>query len=259
MGGCASKPSLVVYGGSNHLQKTHSMMFPKNAKATALLDYGAHIAGVKKDQDRYVIVPEVCEGVLLAGIFDGHGGKGPAIPERAAHEIPNLWRQEFFKQFASGTSGVNITLEQSALMVKTVFEAFQKQHTARYEKEILKPVLALKQKMEKETGVDIPLTRPPEGGTTATLAVIQNNSIHMGWVGDSKAVLGRMKESTITALDLSTEHNVDLHPEEVKRAIQQGGTICGKYVAVAGAEGMIQLLRSLGDCGHHQHGQSILN
>jgi serine/threonine protein phosphatase PrpC len=226
----------------------------KRVKKVALLDYGADIAGLKKDQDRYVVVPHVCKGVLMAGIFDGHGGKGSEIPERAAQEIPSLWREEFMRQFADKPDGNEISAEQSASMIKIVFETFQKQHTARYEKDILQPVLALKEKMEKETGVDLPLTRPPEGGTTATIAVIQNNFVHMGWVGDSKAVLGRVKNRAVSALDLSTEHNVESHANEVERAVKQGGSVCGKYIAVGGAEGMIQLLRSLGDCGHHHKG-----
>ena len=154
----------------------------------------------------------------------------------------------------------SIQIAKNGSIIRTIWTSrvervFQAQHAQRYEKEVMKGVRALKLKMEKETGVDIPLSRPPEGGTTATVAVIQNNFIHTGWVGDSKAVLGRYVNKAMTAVDLSTEHNVELNKKEVERAEGQGGTVCGKYITVNGAEGMIQLLRSLGDCGHHEHGK----
>ena len=127
MGGCSSHTQLLAYGGNNDNQKTSSARLGKDV---GLLDFGANIAGLKKDQDRYIVVPEVCPGVLMAGIFDGHGGKGPSIPERAAASIPSLWMSEYKRRVVGGAPNV-LSEEHSATMFKTVFEAFQAQHTQR--------------------------------------------------------------------------------------------------------------------------------
>ena len=70
--------------------------------------------------------------------------------------------------------------------------------------------------------------------------------------GDSRAVLCEITPaSTVSAIDLSNDHNVESNPAEVARAEAAGGGRCGKYMAVNGADGMPQVTRSLGDVAHH--------
>jgi hypothetical protein len=186
-------------------------------------------------------------------------------------------------------------------MALLAFEKFQQRRQEVYERDWLAPVLAIKRQMEAETGVEMPTTMPSEGGTTATLVLIEpagsgsrpstatktSNStdstdrsapsdlgrVHVACVGDSRAVLGKVLgtvgnsaggilsgggilsniSSEVRGVPLSTDHNVESSEEEVARAVGRGGAVCGKYMAVGHMDGMLQVLRSLGDCGMHQN------
>ena len=146
------------------------------------------------------------------------------------------------------------------------------------------------------------------GGTTATVVVVDRNTLAAGWVGDSMAVLGRLDRDgenlgTISPCEdagdagnagdaggevkgveggeevkvkggeggeggeaggeagwgvraqvLTTDHDVGNDSELDRVNKSSSGGVCGRYVSVNGAEGMLQVTRSLGDVPHHSGG-----
>ena len=81
-------------------------------------------------------------------------------------------------------------------------------------------------------------------GSTATIIIIQNNTIHCANVGDSHAYLLTKNKYT----KLTTEHKCT-DETEAKRITQQGGTIQKGRV-----NGQLVLSRTLGDLHVKQHG-----
>ena len=81
-------------------------------------------------------------------------------------------------------------------------------------------------------------------GSTATIIIIQNNTIHCANVGDSHAYLLTKNKYT----KLTTEHKCT-DENEAKRITQQGGTIQKGRV-----NGQLVLSRTLGDLHVKQHG-----
>jgi serine/threonine protein phosphatase PrpC len=57
----------------------------------------------------------------------------------------------------------------------------------------------------------------------------------------------------VTGVDLTEDHNVESNEKERTRAVASGGAVAGRHIAVDGAEGMLQTLRSLGDVPHHSN------
>ncbi len=43
--------------------------------------------GARKQQDRFLILPNLVEGVFYCGVFDGHAEEGHIVAERAARTI----------------------------------------------------------------------------------------------------------------------------------------------------------------------------
>lgn len=79
-------------------------------------------------------------------------------------------------------------------------------------------------------------------GTTAVAIVVSGNAATVGWVGDSRATLGRYSDGAWTAVPLTQDHK-PAAPNEHERIIASGGTIgrslkeanARKVTAVAGA------------------------
>jgi len=83
------------------------------------------------------------------------------------------------------------------------------------------------------------------GGSTALFAVIGENKMHIGNIGDSKAVIFRDGE----ALTLTTEHNAN-NKEERRDVESRGGWVFEKKVNEHTrylVQGALEVTRSLGD------------
>ncbi|EGB12115.1 hypothetical protein AURANDRAFT_8234, partial [Aureococcus anophagefferens] len=91
----------------------------------------------------------------------------------------------------------------------------------------------------------------PEGGSTATVLRVEGSTLTVAWVGDSRAALARRDGG---AEALTSDHNAENSESERDRVEAAGGTIAGAYVGVDGAEGLLQVTRSLGDRAHHVGG-----
>eukprot|EP00802_Teleaulax_amphioxeia_P015713 Tamp_15809.p1 GENE.Tamp_15809~~Tamp_15809.p1 ORF type:complete len:257 (+),score=42.38 Tamp_15809:554-1324(+) len=135
-----------------------------------------------------------------------------------------------------------------------IYVDFQAVLTREYENDVAKPVEDLRLAMEKEQGFSIPRSLPMMGGTTATTAIVVDKYLSLAWVGDSRAVLcGVGENGVLYAQELSADHNVEASAAERERAEAKGGVVVGKHIVVDGAEGMVQVLRSLGDVPHHKN------
>ena len=70
-----------------------------------------------------------------------------------------------------------------------------------------------------ESGIDCTFS-----GATATVSVLIGGRLTSAWVGDSRAVLGRLDGATVHAYDLTNDHKPDL-PEESARIEKAGGRV----------------------------------
>mmetsp|Transcript_4083 Transcript_4083/g.12713 ORF Transcript_4083/g.12713 Transcript_4083/m.12713 type:complete len:278 (-) Transcript_4083:58-891(-) len=61
-------------------------------------------------------------------------------------------------------------------------------------------------------------------GTTAVVVLLVDGILTIGWVGDSRAVLGRRKDKTWTAFELSHDHK-PTRPSEHRRILALGGVV----------------------------------
>jgi len=88
--------------------------------------------------------------------------------------------------------------------------------------------------------------RSDRAGSTATVAVVTRNQLHLGNVGDSRAVLAVLDDDgkKLSAIRLSKDHH-PADPQETKRVQEAGGLICNGRVV--GPNSAINMTRSLGD------------
>lgn len=70
-----------------------------------------------------------------------------------------------------------------------------------------------------ESGIDCTFS-----GATATVSVLIGGRLTSAWVGDSRAVLGRLEGGSVHAYDLTNDHKPDL-PEETARIESAGGRV----------------------------------
>eukprot|EP00277_Geminigera_cryophila_P032559 CAMPEP_0173130868 /NCGR_PEP_ID=MMETSP1102-20130122/60296_1 /TAXON_ID=49646 /ORGANISM="Geminigera sp., Strain Caron Lab Isolate" /LENGTH=372 /DNA_ID=CAMNT_0014042065 /DNA_START=34 /DNA_END=1152 /DNA_ORIENTATION=- len=219
--------------------------------------YAGATLGAKKKQDRFILLPELAPGVLYCGVCDGHAEEGGLIAERAAKSIPIELAAQL-KWLSDGSYGTERGLQQFETRISDVFTdtftKFQSVLAEEYESQVVRPVEELRIAMEIEHGVDIPKSFPMKGGTTATTIVVTDKYLAVAWVGDSRAVLCCIDEGgALTAHDLTSDHNVESSTKERERAEAKGGVVIGNRICVDEAEGMVQVLRSLGDVPHHKN------
>ena len=213
--------------------------------------------GFKKQQDRFLIVPELVPGILYCGVFDGHGDEGDVFAERAARYIGHSLAVSL-KLHMDGPHNVsNSSLSEFKGRISEVFTKvyldFQLELAKEYEMNVATPIEEMRIAMEKQEGFSIPRSLPMKGGTTATTAIVAEKYLAVAWAGDSRSVICCMDaEGVLSAYDLTTDHNCS-SGEERERAESRGGVVVGKHIVVDEAEGMLQVLRSLGDVPHHKN------
>jgi len=183
------------------------------------LRYGVSrvIGGRKHQEDEYTCIDNLSKnnGAALFGVFDGHG-------------------TDDYSAFASSTLYKQI-LDNPLFKKGKYIEAIQ----AGY---------ASEDKMLKER---VNRTR---GGSTSTVAVVVDNKLYIGHLGDSRAVLGVAdKQLTnnistfdrpIRAVRVSRDHKPS-DPDEKQRILNAGGLVV--QGRVVGRDSAIDTSRSLGD------------
>ncbi|KAF8785732.1 uncharacterized protein LOC129958849 [Argiope bruennichi] len=195
----------------------------------------ASMQGWRKNQeDRYICLPNFYENSCYFGVFDGHGGFVVAefLKRRLHVEIKYFLRdgQDTETALHSGF----LTCDSSMRTPETIDElnSIIEEHfgsssdddddedssSSDSDEEIRQPAFAC--------------------GSTATVAIIENNTIYVANVGDSRCVLSRDR----IAIDLSKDHRPDDLEERI-RITNAGGTVSqdGRI------NGSLNLSRGFGD------------
>ncbi|KAL4221038.1 hypothetical protein ACF0H5_019300 [Mactra antiquata] len=186
--------------------------------------YLAERQGEREDmQDAHIIIqdftseipdlhPEIYR-VSLYGVFDGHGGI------RASRFASQNLHKNLRDKFPKG--GIDIVERD---IKKLFIDAFKKT-----DDDFLKQATKVK-----------PVWKD---GTTAILVLIINENMYIANIGDSQAVLCRVKDSTTecSAVPLSVPHNPSIY-EERMRIQKQGG-----HVKDGRVMGVLEVSRSIGD------------
>lgn len=146
-----------------------------------------------QNQDDYCIV--VQEGVLMLGVFDGHGPSGHQVSACARTAVPSA---------VASHSAFKTNPEDC---FEPSFEQIQNEMRNRYR--------------EGKKGFDCVMS-----GTTATLAVVTDEAYFVGHVGDSRAVLSKLDtlNGTRTSVQVTTDHRPSL-PAETERIEAMGGEV----------------------------------
>jgi serine/threonine protein phosphatase PrpC len=143
------------------------------------------------NQDDFIIHIET--DCLLLGVFDGHGAQG--------HEVSHFIKSALPKLLLSDDNRRGRPLE-------VITQSF------------LKAQQELGQHCRESFGrIDC-----VESGSTGTVVLIQDRKLYTGYVGDSRAVLGYMKNGQLKARALTKDHKPNL-PEEKARIRAAGGEI----------------------------------
>lgn len=152
----------------------------------------------KKDcrynQDDYVLMLEGDK--ILLGVFDGHGADGHKVSSIARSKLPELilGHEEFdrniVKSFEDGFDELN------KLLTKQI----------------------------KTEGNKVGFSY---SGTTATVAIIKDDKITIGNVGDSRAVLAKRSQGGYEAIRLTYDHKPEI-PHELYRIQNKGGEVVVK-------------------------------
>ncbi|GBG30476.1 Protein phosphatase 1L [Hondaea fermentalgiana] len=217
------------------------------------------VQGFRKDQDRFVCIPELLEEpqVVLCGIFDGHGADGDLVAESVAAKLPEEVRQELVNRIkvTSGKSELSSRSIQEA--IEAAFGSMQATLDTRFEEEVVVPTMKLKKEIEEKQQTDLGRVPLPLGsGTTATIILVHDRLLHVAHVGDSRAILCRRNPSDaadVVVEDLTKDQNVLASGDDERERIENaGGTIFNRHVAGDYIDGMLQLTRSLGDVPLHR-------
>jgi len=181
------------------------------------------IGGRKENQDTSFGISLLGGKVWVGAVFDGHGSEGKAAAEYARDRVQSVMQQ------------------RAAQLVQrpedVLRDAFAGAHSG----------MAM--------AADCTYS-----GTTATCCILSKERIVTGWVGDSRAVIGRRNGKATLAL--TDDHRPELL-EEAQRIASAGGLIRrangnGPMRVYGGAGGAVGLMltRSLGDMEMHEYGVS---
>jgi serine/threonine protein phosphatase PrpC len=209
------------------------------------------IQGLKREQDRFVIVPSLLSdpACLLAGVFDGHGRDGEVVAESVAAVLPKLLRQRL--QAAAAAAALAPDSVRPAFVA--AFKEVQSLLDAQFEEDVVQPIRKLVLESAHKSTLGEP-ELPLGSGSTATLALATADALHVAHVGDSRAVLCRRAPGgALRAEVLTADHNVVSSARgELEQLEARGGCIMGRHIAANGVDGMLQLTRSLGDVPLHR-------
>lgn len=143
----------------------------------------------KKNQDSsFAFAKFIKPQQSLFGAFDGHGPNGHFASSFAKHHLP----LGLVPQLRNGND-VTKALEKTFLDV---------------DKKLI------------ESSIDCEVS-----GTTAIVSLLKDETVHTAWVGDSKAVLGKIgRDGMFEAVDLTKDHR-PTDPEEETRITESNGRV----------------------------------
>ncbi|EAL62398.1 protein phosphatase 2C [Dictyostelium discoideum AX4] len=188
-----------------HSKEEEQQQQQKEEEEILDLNYsGNTVLGTRdENQDTFFQKNFKSEGIRVIGVFDGHGDEGMDASATTRDIISKIVEKEIVNS--------NDNKKSDDFYDKCITSSFLEANEALLEK-------------GKITG---------DWGTTATLAIIKDNHIRVGWVGDSMAVLFKQSANgkDYTPIQLSNDHKPE-NPLEKKRIITTGGRVvfrCGCY------------------------------
>jgi integrin-linked kinase-associated serine/threonine phosphatase 2C len=180
-------------------------------------------------QDSYdIITRELGENISYFAVYDGHGEYG----------------QE-------ATKFVNMEIRKNLIKDRTKLQKFtSKEHVERYFRELFKNI---HKKTEKNKDFIM-------SGSCAICVLKIEDKLYSINLGDSRAVIGQMKDGKKRAIEMSIDHKPS-RDDEMKRIIDKGGEVVDKggtmrIVKKDEEEPGLAVARTLGDCMGHTCGVS---
>lgn len=170
----------------------------------------------RKMEDKHAILPEFnslfgLEGQPIQsffGVYDGHNGV-EAAEYAAAHLHRNIIRHKSFPD------DMHTAIREGFLQTDDAFC----------------------ERARREAN---------KSGSTAVIALLQNDMLHVAWLGDSQLVIVRND----SAISVTKPHKPD-DPEEKQRIESQGG--CVVWLGTWRVNGMLSLSRAIGDANFKPH------
>eukprot|EP00802_Teleaulax_amphioxeia_P016593 Tamp_16716.p1 GENE.Tamp_16716~~Tamp_16716.p1 ORF type:complete len:374 (+),score=63.15 Tamp_16716:100-1122(+) len=153
---------------------------------------------VSQNQDANFLKAGAGGDPTLLAVLDGHGARGAYIASTAAKAL----LARISQQVSSSSSAASPPPAATRLS--------QQEWVDMYED--------IDKELEAQVGVD-------DGGTTACVAVISSDGTVSGsWVGDSRCIVGGVKNNLVWAQPLSSDHSSD-NAAEIRRIIRAGGVL----------------------------------
>uniref|UniRef100_A0A7S0HQD2 PPM-type phosphatase domain-containing protein n=1 Tax=Hanusia phi TaxID=3032 RepID=A0A7S0HQD2_9CRYP len=148
-------------------------------------------------------------GWHLFGVFDGHGGSRAS--KYARDNLPHVLQESLQSEIMPGENQISEAMSASFAEIDRRFLSIAREEQLR-------------------------------DGTTALLALLRNNYLHMGWVGDSRGVLSRQGRY----LRVSEDHKPD-RPDERKAVEARGGHVIFRGTYRVAGPTALAVSRAIGD------------
>lgn len=133
----------------------------------------------KNCQDNAIVLTP-CSSFSVLGVFDGHGPKGEKVSERIVSEAKMMFENHTSHVLDLLETDPKQQVKEFSDRLKHVFDSNKYKHS----------------------------------GSTATLAVFEENRVHLGWVGDSIAVLYTIKNKDVSFEVLTRAHDFSTKQEK---------------------------------------------
>jgi hypothetical protein len=162
-------------------------------------------------EDTFFILPDyISSGSHLFGVFDGHGGSRASVYSR--DEMPGVLRRHLALQ------GIDrdFTDDERDAPPGAASEATRDAVSTAFAAAFLEI---------DRLFLDVARSEGLRDGTTALVALLRANRLHVGWVGDSRGVLCRQGRF----VRVSEDHKPD-RPEERRAVEARGGTVIFRSV-----------------------------
>mmetsp|Transcript_927 Transcript_927/g.2916 ORF Transcript_927/g.2916 Transcript_927/m.2916 type:complete len:485 (+) Transcript_927:3823-5277(+) len=148
-------------------------------------------------------------GWHLFGVFDGHGGSRAS--KYARDNLPHVLQESLQSEITPDENQISEAMSASFAEIDRRFLSIAREEQLR-------------------------------DGTTALLALLRNNFLHMGWVGDSRGILSRQGRY----LRVSEDHKPD-RPDERKAVEARGGHVIFRGTYRVAGPTALAVSRAIGD------------
>lgn len=161
-------------------------------------------------EDAYLVLRDFLhKGCHLFGVFDGHGGSRASTYAR--DYMPTLLKTKLEGEQWPGAKEVAEAMSLSFAEIDRKF-------------------------------LDLARQEHLKDGTTALIALLRNNTLHMGWAGDSRGILSRQGRY----IRVSEDHKPD-RPDERRAVEERGGHVIFRGTYRVAGPTALAVSRAIGD------------